>query len=114
MDLKALLFDLGIKVPDLVAGALGGAVYALTIQKAGPWSLASSIFVGAVTSNYCVEYGVKILGLGQGFAAFLIGLTAMVTTQVLVDLAKRWKPNLPGANGHAPKRPDGGSDERTG
>lgn len=86
------LLELGIKVPDLVAGLLGGVVNAFVFRRADPWSVIGSVVVGALTANYLGEPIARFLGVGAGAAAFITGLAGMALCQGLIEAAKRWTP----------------------
>ena len=91
-DPHAFLVELGLKLPDLVAGFAGGVVNAFVFKRADPWSIVGSVIVGALTANYLGETAVRYLGLGSGTAAFIVGLCGMAICQGLIEAAKRWKP----------------------
>lgn len=93
------LLELGIKVPDLVAGFAGGVVNAFVFKRSRPWAIVGSVVVGALTANYVGEPLSKFLGMGGGTGAFIAGLAGMALCQGLVDAARRWRPGPPGANG---------------
>lgn len=94
-DFLELSAKVGIKTPDLIAGFAGGLVSAIVFKKSDPWSVVSSVVVGAFTANYIGEPIAKFLGMGGGAAAFICGLAGMAICQALVDAAKRWRPGPP-------------------
>lgn len=97
-----LLLQLGIKLPDLVAGFGGGVVQAIVFKRADPASIIGSMLVGALTANYLGETFSRYLGTAAGAGAFIVGLAGMAICQGIVEAAKSWRPFSP--------RNDGGSD----
>ncbi len=87
-----LLRELGIKMPDLVAGFAGGLVNAIAFKRSTPWSALGSVVVGALTANYLSEFVGRFIGAPGGAAAFVTGLAGMALCQGLIDAAKRWRP----------------------
>lgn len=90
-----LLADIGIKLPDLVAGFAGGVVNAFVFKRSQPWAIIGSVVVGALTANYTGEHLSKFLGMGGGTGAFIAGLAGMALCQGLIDAARRWRPGPP-------------------
>lgn len=96
------MVTLGLKVQDLTAGVAGGVVNAFVFKRADPWAVAGSIVVGALTANYLGEYGVRYVGMGQGAAAFIIGLCGMAICQGIMSFVKQRVSSLklPADGGH--------------
>lgn len=96
--------QLGVKVPDLVAGFFGGVVNAFVMKRADPWSIMGSMVVGALTANYLSDPIGRYLGTGSGTTGFLVGLAGMAICQGVLEAAKSWKPfgQTKGANGNGP------------
>jgi hypothetical protein len=92
------LHDIGIRVPDLLAGLAGGVVNAFVFQRSSPWAIVGSVVVGALTANYLGEPAARMIGGGisGGAAAFIVGLGGMALCQGLVEAIKRWRPVSPG------------------
>lgn len=88
----ALMVELGIKIPDLIAGLAGGIVNALVFKRSDPWSIIASVTVGALTANYLAGPLGTYTGTSGGTAAFLTGVTAMALVQGVVGAAKSWQP----------------------
>lgn len=90
------LFEIGLKIPDLIAGFAGGMVNAIVFRRSDPWSMVGSVIVGALTANYMAETAARYVGVSQNTAAFLVGVCGMALVQVAVDTAKRrivhWHP----------------------
>lgn len=80
---------LGIKVPDLVAGMLGGVVKALVFHKEKPAETVVSGIVGGLTANYLGEALASKIGFGLGATCFAVGIAAMVLCQVILDRAQK-------------------------
>lgn len=87
-----ILVQLGIKLPDLVAGFGGGVVNAIIFKRADPVSIIGSMIVGALTANYLSESFSHYLGTGQGASAFIVGLAGMAICQGIIEAAKSWRP----------------------
>lgn len=96
--MREALLEFGLKLNDLVAGFAGGVVSSLVMRNTSPWQAVASVLVGTLTANYLAEHARSVLGLGEG-AAFIVGLTAMVTMNGVIEAAKRWRPGQPGNGG---------------
>lgn len=97
MTARDWMLDLGLKVPDMIAGFAGGAVNAIVFKRADIWSVCGSVVVGALTANYLGEAMARQFGISQSTCAFLVGLGGMVLVQGLVSSIKNWRP--PGMQG---------------
>jgi len=84
--------QLGVSIPDLVAGFCGGAVNALVFQRVTPLAIVSSVIVGALTANYLAPVIGHYLGTTGGATGFITGLAGMVLCQGIVSAAKDWRP----------------------
>lgn len=80
---------LGIKLPDLVAGMLGGVVKALVFHRDKPGETVVSGIVGGLTANYLGEALSSKVGFGLGATCFAVGISAMVLCQVILDRARK-------------------------
>lgn len=92
------LLALGITIKHAIAGFAGGVASAFVFRNARPADALSSVLVGTLTANYFTEHASRVTGLGEGGAGFLIGLTAMIICQKVVDAARKWTPSF-GQNG---------------
>lgn len=94
------LIELGIKVPDMLAGLCGGIVNAFVFKRATPMAIIGSVVVGALTANYLGEHITKVIGTSTGAGAFLTGLAGMAICQGSIEALRRWRPiNIgPGKN----------------
>jgi hypothetical protein len=81
---------LGIRIPDLVAGFMGGVVNALFFSKGRPIDVVASLVGGALTANYLTTPVAHIGGLDEGVAGFIVGVTAMAICQSLFSVANSW------------------------
>jgi len=96
MTFDELMTYIGVKIPAITAGAAGGVVKALVFHKDRPIETVLSGVVGGLTANYLgevatdhlVSWGIKA---GIGASSFVVGLTAMVICQTLMDVARRWR-----------------------
>jgi hypothetical protein len=86
------LTDIGIKVPDLVAGLAGGIVNAFVFKRSEPWAIVGSVVVGACTANYLSDPIGRYTGTSGGAAAFIVGLAGMAICQGIIGAAKSWRP----------------------
>lgn len=86
------LIQIGVKMPDLVAGFAGGVVNAFVFRRADPVSIIGSMIVGAFSANYLSEPISRYLGTGAGASAFIVGLAGMAICQGIVEAAKSWRP----------------------
>jgi uncharacterized membrane protein YeaQ/YmgE (transglycosylase-associated protein family) len=84
--------QIGIKMPDLVAGFAGGVVNAFVFKRADPFSIIGSMIVGALTANYLSESVGHYIGTTAGASAFIVGLAGMAICQGVVEAAKSWRP----------------------
>lgn len=98
--MKQFLLELGIKIPDLIAGFAGGVVHAFVFQRQNPLEVIGSVVVGALTANYLGETAGRLIGASDGAAAFIVGLGGMAICQGLFQAAQRWRPGERG-NGAA-------------
>jgi len=90
--MNSFLADMGITIKHLVAGFCGGVVSALLMRNVSTWQALSSVLIGTLTANFFTDHATRYLGIGDGAAGFLIGLTAMVICQKLIEATKRWSP----------------------
>lgn len=81
---------LGIRVPDLLAGFMGGVVNALFFVKGRPIDVVASLVGGAITANYLTSAVAHVAGLDQGVAGFVVGVTAMAICQSFFSVASAW------------------------
>ena len=83
----------GLHLIDLIAGFLGGLTAAVVMRQSNPWNIIGSIIVGAITANYLGAYVDTWTGAGITREAgdFVIGLTAMVVCQKILDSVQKWK-----------------------
>lgn len=88
----SFLVQIGIKLPDLVAGFGGGVVNAIVFRRADPASIIGSMIVGALTANYLTEPVARYLGTSQSASGFIVGLAGMAICQGIVEAAKSWRP----------------------
>lgn len=86
------LLQIGIKLPDLIAGFFGGVVNAFVMKRSDPWSIIGSIAVGAIMANYLSETISNYLGTKPGTAGFVVGVTGMVLAQGLIEASRSWRP----------------------
>jgi hypothetical protein len=86
------LHELGLTVPNMVAGFAGGVVNAFVFKRADAWSIIGSVVVGALTANYLGEPVGKLIGTTQPVAAFLVGMGGMAFVQGLIEGIKGWRP----------------------
>jgi hypothetical protein len=99
-DEPSLLLQIGIKVPDLLAGFMGGVVNAFVFRRSDPFSIIGSMVVGALTANYLADIAAKYTGTSGGASAFIVGLAGMAVCQGIVEAAKNWRPGA--GKGSAP------------
>lgn len=90
--LHELLIWLGIKVPDLIAGFLGGVVNAFVFQRQGVVPVIGSMIVGAITANYMASTVGKVFMLSDGPAGFVTGLCGMAICQGVFAVISKWRP----------------------
>jgi hypothetical protein len=94
MSDKSSLLELGIKLPDLIAGFAGGVVNAFVFNRAAPWAVIGSILVGGFTANYLGEPVARMIGMSLGASSFVVGLGGMALCQALVETMKSRVPLL--------------------
>lgn len=102
-DDPGLLINLGLKLPDLVAGFAGGVVNAFVFKRADPWSVAGSMVVGAFTANYLGEPATHLVSsifggtaISSGASAFVVGVTGMAICQGIMRAIQAWRPAIVG------------------
>ncbi len=91
-DDPGIWMQLGVKMPDLIAGFAGGVVNAFVFKRADPVSIIGSMIVGALTANYLSESVGHYIGTSGGASAFIVGLAGMAICQGIVEMAKSWRP----------------------
>lgn len=91
-DDPGFLIQLGVKIPDLIAGFAGGVVNAIALKRSDPWSIIGSVIVGGLTANYLTDVIAHYTGTSGGTAAFIVGLAGMALCQGIVEAAKSWRP----------------------
>lgn len=96
-DEPSILLQLGIKMPDLIAGFLGGVTNAFVFRKSDPFSIISSMVVGAVTANYLGDVAMKYTGMSGGASSFIVGVGGMAICQGIVEMIRKWRPPSPPA-----------------
>lgn len=100
-DMKGILAELGIRLPDIIAGLSGGVVNAVVFKRTSPFGFIGSVIVGAVTANYLGPTASQYLGTLSGAGSFLVGMAGMVICQSVIAAASKWKPQIGGGNGNA-------------
>lgn len=93
------LVQLGVKLPDLIAGFGGGVVNAIAMKRTDPWSIIGSMIVGALTANYLTEPFGHYLGTSPQTTGFLVGVAGMAICQGVIKASERWTP-FKGGNGN--------------
>ena len=87
-----ILIQLGVKIPDLVAGFAGGVVTAFALKQSEPFAVIGSMVVGALTANYLSDPFSHYLGTGPGTSGFIVGVGGMAIIQGIIAAAKTWTP----------------------
>lgn len=90
MTFDEAMIYLGVKIPDLIAGSLGGVVKALMVQREQPIETIVSGIAGGLTANYLGEMVADKIGMGRGAACFVVGLTAMLICQSIINRVRNW------------------------
>ena len=88
------LREIGLRVPDAIAGFAGGVVNAFVFRKSDPLAIIGSVVVGAITANYMTEWAARYLAalsLTQSAAGFIVGLAGMAICQGIVEAFRKWK-----------------------
>jgi len=91
-DDPSWVVQLGIRMPDLIAGFAGGVVNAFVFKRSDAIAIIGSIVVGSFTANYLSETVGRYLGTSPGASAFNVGLAGMAICQGIVEAAKSWRP----------------------
>src|SRR5437870_4788194 len=79
VSVNDFLIDVGVKLPDMVAGAAGGLVRAVMLQRGDRWSRAeysngiSSAIVGGLMAAYLGGWVARITGIDPSAVGFLVG-----------------------------------------
>lgn len=94
------LVDLGLRLPDLIAGFCGGIVSALAMRQTSILQIFTSVIVGGLTANYLGVPAATYVGFGNtGAPSFIVGLGGMAICQGLIEAIKKWRPSSGGQNG---------------
>lgn len=91
-----MLSDLGIKLPDMIAGIGGGVVNAVIFKRTHPFGYIGSVVVGAVTANYLGAEVSGRIAVSAGASSFLVGMAGMVLCQSIISAVKKWRPRIGG------------------
>jgi ABC-type xylose transport system permease subunit len=83
--------QLGISLPDVIAGFCGGVVNAFVFKRVEPWAMVGSVVVGTLTANYLGPLIGHYIGSTGGAPAFITGLAGMALCQGIVDAASKWR-----------------------
>lgn len=92
----------------IVAGFIGGAVYAFYDHKTHPIVIAGSLVTGTAVATFLGDGVVKLLGsyVGAGGSYFIAGVCGTVIIPGIVNASKawisRWKPPEPPQFGERP------------
>lgn len=96
--MKEFLKEIGINLPYITAGFLGGVVKAFLAGIAGsvrPAAVLAFMVVGAITANYITDLMTAYTGFPPGAVAFILGVIATVVCEKMPNLAGRldhlWK-----------------------
>lgn len=96
------LKEIGLRIPDLIAGLSGGIVNAFVFKRSDGWSIVGSVVVGALTANYLSSIVSAYTGTSSGAAAFIVGLAGMAICQGIVEAVKNWRLVNPGSKPNVP------------
>jgi hypothetical protein len=100
MDVRDIMIELGIKIPDLIAGFAGGVVSIFAFRRVKPIDVVGSMLAGALTANYCQELVAKLLfGTSPGVAGFVCGCVGMGFCQWITEAVRKRVETLGGQNG---------------
>lgn len=99
VTLRQTFLEYGIRINDLISGFGGGVVASMLVRNVKPFQGFATVLIGTITANYFTESAARQLGLGEGAAGFLVGLTAMFICQGLIEAARKWKPSIVGGSG---------------
>lgn len=90
MILVAFPEFLGLDVARLTAGFAGGVVHTFIFRQTEAYTAVGSVLTGTLTANYLgPAVGQYLSGfLGEGGAAFVVGLTAMAICQGIIAVAR--------------------------
>lgn len=92
------LVELGIRLPDLLAGFCGGIVSALAMRQTTMPQIMTSVIVGGLTANFLGVPAATYVGFANtGAPSFIVGLGGMAICQGLIEAIKKWRPG--GSNG---------------
>lgn len=91
-DEPGFWIQIGVKMPDLVAGFAGGIVNAIALKRSDPWSIVGSVIVGGLTSNYLAGAFTHYFGTEVATSGFLVGLGGMALCQALIAGVAKWNP----------------------
>lgn len=89
--MKEWLAELGLRLPDLVAGFAGGVTNAFVMRRAEPVAIVGSVVVGTLTAAYLGEPAARALGTSGSAAAFIVGLAGMAVCQGIIAAVKRYR-----------------------
>lgn len=103
--MREWLNEIGVNVPQAVAGFAGGAANVFLFKRIKPFDAVGAIVVGMVTANYVGAFAAKSTGLPELMAGFIVGLAGMNICIGLFELVRNWRPTFKGPG------PSPGTDE---
>lgn len=86
------LTELGINVPNSLAGFNGGLVHFFIFRRTSPFEAVTSVAVATLTANYLGQLASDYLHTPPLATAFIVGLCALQICISLVQAARTWKP----------------------
>lgn len=89
--IKELLTELGLRLPDLVAGFAGGVASSFVMKQSDPRAIVASVVVGTLTAGYLGEPATRMFGTAGYAASFIVGLGAMAICQGLIAAVRRYR-----------------------
>lgn len=95
--------SLGFNIPNIVAGLCGGIVNALFFRQSSAASVIAAIFGGGLTANYIGAPFAHVTGgmISVETGSFVVGLTAMIVCQKIVEAIAKLNINKKGmSNGN--------------
>lgn len=87
--------QLGVSLPDMMAGFWGGVTKAALSGDPKPWPIISTVLVGALTANYLSPVIGHYIGTTGGVTGYVTGLTGMLVCQSIINAAQGWRPFQP-------------------
>lgn len=93
--MKEWLSEIGVNVPQAVAGFAGGVANVFVFRRVKPFDALGAVVVGTLTANYLGALVARTTGLPELPVGFIVGLAGMAICLGCFNMARNWRPIAP-------------------